>query len=321
MASPLPASTRFFQLPELVDLVLRQLPKKSLLPLQRVNHLLKFRIEQSTALQEKLCLTPQGPLRCNDPKTVAGVEWVKLNSLVYDVKTTGGDVICDCQLELNALTMLERLPFEKELIVSADTSLWWRKEGICFFLLVPQGLKKDSQAPITPSWRSMFLTQPPVTHVRLFAPCKVSISEGKILEGKTSSRTLANRNGVKIADVVDTIINYADTEYLQMAPYAVQVIFAANKFEGARRQYKSRLQEHLQDWKRELNLYEEVRQYQVQSFVLSLRSTLSNDWRSWRSTPSLSRDDHGRISTIRLKTNYEFAYGVGGGLRMTRSRL
>ena len=261
MASPLPSSTRFFALPELVDIVLQQVPKKSLLPLQRVNHLFKSRIEQTTSLQEKLCLTAKTDVFNNDPDVIDQFHFVRLNTLIYDIKVAEAHTDHGRRRSQHQLSVVDTLPVPKDLIVSADTSLWWRKEGVCFFLLVPQGLKKV-HGTVTPSWRNMYLTHQPVTHVRLLAPCKVSIREGRILEAKTSSKTLRNPTGIKISDVLDVITGYADTEYLQMAPYAVQCVYSAD-FDQARRQYKTRLHEHLQDWKTELGLCHTIGMYQV----------------------------------------------------------
>lgn len=266
MAAPL-ASSRFFQIPELVDLVLKKLGKKSLLRVQRVNRLFNFRIQQVTALQERLYLSS---LRCavlnswtnrevleRDVEFASPTKSAKFNSLIYDIKVTDDRSLSKSKRR----SVIDKLPNNHTLMVSADTDLWWEKQGVCYFLFVPQGLKSKPDS-ITPSWRKMLLTQPAVTYVNVFMPCKSSFVVGKPVSLKIREELVMNEKGVKICDVLDMIIDYAGTDYLRMAPYAVQIIHPQCD-DSSIRQYEERMREFWHDWRQELGLGRADQNYEV----------------------------------------------------------
>jgi hypothetical protein len=268
MAVPL-ASTRFFQIPELVDFVLGQLGKKSLLRVRCVNRLFNFRIEQVTTLQEKLYLAP---LRCavlnnwsdkdilrRDVEFAKLTNFAKLNSFLYKLKVTDDRKLTKGKRR----SVIDKLPNNHTLMVSADTKLWWEKQGLCFFLFVPQGLKPENDT-ITPSWRNMLLTQPAVTHVSVFMPCKSAFVVGKPVSLKIREDLVTNEKGVKISDVLDMIVEYADTDYLKMAPYAVQVI-NPHCDDSSFRQYEERMREFWHGWRKELGLGRADQNYEVRA--------------------------------------------------------
>jgi hypothetical protein len=95
----------------------------------------------------------------------------------------------------------------------------------------------------------MFLTRPPITNVRILLPSKGAI-KAQDREFRLMEAVISDPEGLKIEAVLDTIIEYADTEYLQMAPYAVQASWRADNKGSptAIKKYRTLLHQHWCDW-------------------------------------------------------------------------
>jgi hypothetical protein len=247
MVASLPASHRLIHCAELLDLVLEKVDKKTLLlSATKVSRHFRSHIESSTVLQAKLYLhAPRSTLfDCHTilslPKSA--ISHIELNSFIYDIKTKDFD---HGQGQHSQISMVDFLLEPNKLNVPLDTPVWWCNDGIIFLPYVPQSLKK-THGTTNPSWRDMYLTKPPVTIVRWLYPCKAFLDPN----GKTYTCAcqgyIKNLDGVKISDVLDKITAFADTEFLQMAPYAVQLMFKTDM--KVYKRYQTLLVRHFADW-------------------------------------------------------------------------
>ncbi|KIW01795.1 uncharacterized protein PV09_06651 [Verruconis gallopava] len=246
MASSETASTRLFRSPELVDLVFEHLNKQSLFQMQYVCRFFNSRIKHVKSLRRKLFLyADQSEIIDNRGNNTTRIHSLKLNPFLYSINA--GHKPHDDDPD----SVLCRLPFPQRLVVSPDTSIRWAIHRTCFLLFVPASLKHD--VVVKASYRDMYLTQPPVTRVLLYCPDKVAIDRGGIADRQAISTPLDNDAGIKVGDVIDAILEYADREYLRIAPYAIQVVYS-NLGEDGRKLYKTLVEQHYFDWKAEFGL-------------------------------------------------------------------
>lgn len=208
---------------ELLEAIILQLPSKDVLLLQRVSKTWRSIIARNKTLQKALFFVPsQEPLADRSPRppsdaTQGPIFDPGLYAQVWARSSSAQDFIIDSSTKETRLSQFVNplLP----LLFPHSTPEVWAQSGIGIEYdrtrtLLPRGVD------VVPSWRKMYLTQPPATEVRIFRVSRMTKTR-IILHGYSDSSSsfdpsmikytsmylacVTNKSSVTIADFVDFV--------------------------------------------------------------------------------------------------------------------